>query len=60
MNDHYWMYRVLFEGLHKMDYCNGIGSFIKYELYNATNISGGDIKRCKNKKFSRYRCYYDA
>jgi len=49
------MYYVSPEGLHKMEYCNGVKGFINYTLSNTINISGGDIicpyKRCKNKKF---------
>jgi hypothetical protein len=43
------------EGLRKMDYCNGVESFINYTLSNPRIISRDDIrclcKRCKNKKF---------
>ena len=49
------MYYVSPEGLHKMEYCNGVKGFINYTLSNPINISGGGIicpyKRCKNKKF---------
>jgi hypothetical protein len=49
------MYQVSPKGLHMIDYCNEVESFINYTLFNPKNISGGDIsclcKRCKNKKF---------
>jgi hypothetical protein len=55
MNDRSWMYRASPKGLHKMNYCNRIESFINYALSNLKNISGDDIrcpcKRYKNKKF---------
>jgi hypothetical protein len=55
MNDHSWMYQVSLEGLHKMNYYNGVEGFINYTLSNPKNISGDNIRcpceRCKNKKF---------
>ena len=56
MNDCSWMYRVLPEELHKMDYYNGIEGLNNYALSNLSNINEGSIrclcKRCKNKKVS--------
>ena len=55
MYDHFRRYRVLPEGLRKMDYCNGVEGFINYALSNPRNINGCNIrcscKRCKYKKF---------
>jgi len=55
MNDRSWIYRDSPKGLRKMNYCNGVQSFINYILSNPRNISEYDIrclcKRCKNKKF---------
>jgi len=52
MDDHSCMYRDSPKGLYKMDYCNGIGSFVNYTLSNPRNTSGGGIrclcKRCNN------------
>ena len=49
------MYHVSLKGLHMMDYCNEVESFINYTLSNPKSISGGNIKcpykMCKNKKF---------
>jgi hypothetical protein len=47
------MYRVSPEGLHMMDYYNGVDSFINCALSNPKNIVGEGIrcscKKCKNK-----------
>jgi hypothetical protein len=55
VDDHSLIYRVSPEGLHMMNYCNGVESFINYGLSNLKNISGSDIrypcKIGKNKKF---------
>jgi hypothetical protein len=55
MDDCSWMYQVSPEGLHKMNYCNEVESFINYAQSNLKNISVDDIrcpyKRYKNKKF---------
>ena len=64
MDDHSRMYRDLTQGLQRMDYYNGIQSFINYALSNLRNISRGSIrcscKSCKNKKISRSRCCNNA
>jgi hypothetical protein len=55
MNDCSWMYRVSLESLRRINYFNGVKSFIKYALSNPKNMSRGGIrcpyKRCKNRKF---------
>ena len=49
------MYRDSHQGLRRIDYCNGVQSFINYTTSISRNINGGGIrcscKRCKNKKF---------
>ena len=53
MDGYSWMYRVSPEGLHMMDYYNGVDGFINCTLSNPKNIVGESIrcscKRCKNK-----------
>ena len=48
MGDHFFMYQVTPEGLHMMNYCNRVESFINYALSNPRNISGRGI-RCPYK-----------
>jgi hypothetical protein len=54
MDDCLCMYRDSPGRLRRMDYCNGVESFINYALSNLRNISESGIrclfKRCKNKK----------
>jgi len=55
MDDRSLIYQVSPKGLHMMNYCNGVESFITYGLSNLKNINGDDIrcpcKICKNKNF---------
>jgi len=55
MNYRSWIYRVSFEELCMMDYCNEVDDFINYTISNPKNISGTGIrypcKMCENKKF---------
>jgi hypothetical protein len=54
MNDHSWMYRDSLQGLRRMDYCNGVSSFINFTTISRNFSEGGircPCKRCKNKKF---------
>ena len=56
MDDRSWMYRDSPEGLRRMNYCNGVQSFVNYALSTPRNISGYGIrcpcKRLKIKSFS--------
>jgi len=55
MDDRLWMYQDSPQGLWRMDYCNGVQSFINFATSIMRNISGGGIRclcrRYKNKKF---------
>ena len=57
MNDHSWIYWDLPEGLHMMDYYNGVEDFINYALSNSINVNEDSI-RCLCKKYKNKDFYY--
>ena len=50
MDDCSWMFRDSPQGLQRMDYCNGVQSFINFATTIPINIRC-PCRKCKNKKF---------
>jgi len=55
MNDRSWMYQDSPQGLRRMDYCNGVQSFINFAISIPRNVTRGGIRcpcrKCQNKKY---------